>query len=55
MVRDGAYALVVRIHVPAVLSAVGLDARVDADAGASQHCCAARREEGGDALDSFRG
>jgi len=53
MVRDGAYALVVRIHVPPVLSAVGLDARVHADAGAGQHCCAARREKGGDALDSF--
>ena len=53
MVRDGAHALVVRIHVPAILSAVGLDARVDADAGAGQHCCATRREEGGDALDSF--
>ena len=51
--RDGAYALIVRIHVPPVLSAVGLDARVDADAGAGQDCCAARREKGGDALDSF--
>ena len=53
MVRDGAYALVVLIHVPPVLSAVGPDARVDADAGTGQHCCAARREKGGDALDSF--
>jgi hypothetical protein len=47
------HALVVRIHVPPILSTIRLDTRINADTRASQHRGMTRSEKRGYALDRF--
>ena len=50
---EAGHVLVVRIHVPPILSAIRLDTRINTDTSASQHRGMARSEKRGNALDCF--